>query len=263
MRKYVTIMAVVILSSSVFANDGGKGDDVTQSAAHKQAVELLKKADAASKAVKTARYHSVFERHGLGADQLGKLEGDVWLGPMSDEGVRMFRIEMSQNRPGSDDAVKLTVGCDGDSYYVIDPDNKMVYADLDPVILGRKGRLAQVIMVQELAHPAPFGDEIKGKQVAIIGSEKIGGVDCDKVLVRYANDSESTWWFSKADHLPRQREDVIRNTPVGTDGKKPVQVRTITNLEVGAKFDDKAFDFKVPAGFKKTDEPSRMRGPVQ
>jgi outer membrane lipoprotein-sorting protein len=107
-------------------------------------------------------------------------------------------------------------------------------------------------MMIEFLHETPFSDEINGKKQELKGSKKINGEDCYEVHVVYAAEQapEAIWFFSKKDFLPRCRMDVGK-TP---DGRKYVQTKTLSNVVVDPKLDDKTFKLKLPDGYTKTDD---------
>ena len=133
-------------------------------------------------------------------------------------------------------------------FYVVDHAAKKAYEDIDPQVIGSFGRTIQGAYMIEFVHATPFEHEIQGAKKELRGSEVVGGEDCYKLYVEYAqqNAPAALWSFSKKDFLPRRRIDTYPN---GVSVQK-----TITNLKADPKLPDEAFTLKLPEGYTKTDD---------
>lgn len=241
---FAALMVWALSAAPVMADE--KPEEMTD------ALEIVKKVDAAAKEVETAKFHA--EVSGLGdlATQMGQLSGDyVVQGWQDGAGPKKFFADVKASAPGLAPKTHLTVGGDGENYYLIDHAEKKVYEDIDPNVIGRRGRMVMNGVMVEFVHPTPFGDEIKAKKLELLGSKEIEGEPCYEIRVIYAmNDSEAIWCFSKKDFLPRSRIDK-RDSP---SGELSGSQRIISKLEVNPKIDDDTFKLNMPEGFEKIDD---------
>ncbi len=215
-----------------------------------EAIEILKKVDQATKNVKSVRYDAEFTPIGTTADQLPKVRGRVVAANADGTMSNRFVCHSRMKPPGSDGVQAYTVGSDGDIFYLIDESKKTVYADIDRQVLGRTGQLAAAINMREWAHPTPFADEIKAREVELQGLVKIGGVECYKIHVVYRGQGgEAVWYFSTKDHLPRRCDRVINFAPAAPGGTQLV----LTNVVPNVKVDHDSFKLVIPDGFERTD----------
>ncbi|MCO6436265.1 MAG: hypothetical protein J5J06_04170 [Phycisphaerae bacterium] len=263
MRTLIAFGLILIGPAVAFAQDAPeeKAPPKVQrdEAKHQEAVELLKKVDAAAKAVETCRYDSTWKPTGFLAERMGSASGRVLLGAKVESagGAHKMKVTTKIQRTPSAEVAEYTTGFDGDEFYLIDPTSQKVHADIDPGVVGTDGQNARAIVMQEFAHPTPFSDEINSDSAEILRKEMFDGQECSVVHVVYAGGrGEAVWWFSNKDYLPRQREQLFKNP----DGERGSWVLTITNLEIAPEWQDKAFALVVPEGYKKTDEFAPQRG---
>jgi outer membrane lipoprotein-sorting protein len=153
---------------------------------------------------------------------------------------------------GSADAKDFIIGGNGDTFFFVDPERKIVYEDLDPSVIGPRGARAMGLAMIEFTYPTPFSDEIGARTVELKGEEKIGDEDCHKIYLVYNQAGQAaTWWFSKKDHLPRAVERVFTSP----DGGQGTTMLKITKLEAGPKLEDSIFETVLPEGYtKNTDD---------
>lgn len=243
---WLSLTLIGVLATSALAlddKDKDKKSDKPAAGEMTDAKEILKKADAATKEVKAARYVGTFKGIGANAARVPTVEGPAMIKGWDGGRPTHIKATMTVEMPGQPKE-ECTIGADGENFYLIDPQTKTVYADIDPAVLGRRGQLAQVMMMLEFVHPAPFSDELNGT-AELQGSEKVNGEDCYKIHVKYVVEGgpEATWYFSKKDFLPRR---VDRDTQGYS--------LEIERLEADPKLGDDAFKLKVPEGYKKTDD---------
>lgn len=245
MNRLICVLAVVGFSGSVWAQSGPKLTDP---------VEILKKADEASKPIKSYRYTASFEPLHSDAEKLPKVTGKIVVIPPVEKKPAQFRSEAKITKPGSSDVEEVTTGCDGDNFYVIDGKNKKVYVDVDPAVLGSFRRLANALRMQEYGHETPFQDEINGKVKELKGVETVGDEECYHIHVEYAAPAEglaTDWWFSTKDFLPRRADRVRTDSASGQKGGGKLE---ITGLEINPNADAKIFALAVPEGYTKVDD---------
>ncbi|MCH7551578.1 MAG: hypothetical protein IIA35_07770, partial [Proteobacteria bacterium] len=134
---------------------------------------------------------------------------------MSKYDVPRFRCDVEITPPAKPDAEekpktqRLTAGSDGDNYYLIDSDKKIVYVDMDPAVLGTNGGGIQRLLMRVLVDKEPFADELKADTIEKRDDAKVGSVPCYNIYVK-SDDGEANWFISKSDLLPRRVERFYR-----------------------------------------------------
>jgi outer membrane lipoprotein-sorting protein len=245
MRQVTRMMTwLSVLTVAVYAQDK-PGPELTDP------VEILKKADAACKAVNAAQYKATYKSTGPAAMQRPEVEGTALITGWANNAPEKYRIEAKIKQPNSTEVRNIVIGSDGQEYYLIDHDNKKVYADIDRMVIGRTGAPAIALVTPEFLHPTPFTDEINAEKQELRGSKTIGGEDCYEVYVKYTGGQlQSVWCFSKKDFLPRARQ----NTFKAQDGSDASAQGVLTDLVPDPKLSPDAFKLKVPEGYTKVDD---------
>ncbi|UCG34202.1 MAG: hypothetical protein JSU68_06115 [Phycisphaerales bacterium] len=226
--------------------DDKKSDEMTDP------LEILKKVDAAAKAVNAVKYEAVLEPTEGAAAQGGNLKATVIATGYAHGEPEKYYVDVTYQMPSEEQTRHITGGTDGEDYYVIDHQAKKAHVDIDPAVMGPHRIAITRGWMIEFLHDTPFSDEINGRSRELLPSEMIAGEDCYTVRVVYQAEGASvtTWCFSKKDFLPRRRVDVWTRQ----DGSRIGQCKTITKLEVDPKIDENTFKLKVPEGYEKTDE---------
>ena len=215
-------------------------------------LEILKKADAAAKAVKSVSYTA--RSRGLGANEARspRVEGSVILIGWTSGArgtVEKWHFDVKIQRPDSSETRELEAGSDGETFFVIDKAEKKAYEDIDPAVIGSARRVTRGITMAEFLHPDPFNDEITGKKQELRGIAKIGDEECYEIFVRYSSAvQEANWFFSTKDFLPRR----VQRWNNALNGSRAGSELTITKLSVDPTFVKNPF--KLPAGFSKIDD---------
>ncbi|MCH8241495.1 MAG: DUF2092 domain-containing protein [Planctomycetes bacterium] len=241
------IAPCVLAKPAIHRPDPPKDDEAQATEA---ALAVLKRADNATKAVKLIRYDAQWKGTGWAENRTWKLQGTVIASKETDDKPQVFLIVMTAQAPGSSEERGYTVGSDGTNFFMIDSKEKLVYEDSDRRVMGQGGRIAQALAMIEFVHATPFTDELTGQKALLLGTETVGGEECDHVFVVYAKGQEAEWYFSKRDNLPRRVDRIVKNT----EGEKAKRILSITNLVVDPQLPEDTFKAKVPEGFKKTDE---------
>lgn len=258
MKRILCLMLSGTLASSVAAQEaaqaGRPADErenaATRPATHDQAVEFLKKVDAATKAVESVSYKGRYTRMRDGQPTV-VIEGTAYLAGEFTNAFTTYRFDVTIHRERSDEARKFTAGSNSEEYFLVDHQTKKVHADIDPAVVGTDGRAAQAIGMIEFVHPTPFGDEIRAESCEIREAAVVGGESCQVIHVVYAGGvgQQATWYFSKKDFLPRQVHRAYDR------GIRKISTRlTVSDLVVSPKIDKKELAPFVPEGFTKTDE---------
>lgn len=221
-----------------------------------EVIDILKKVDAAAKAVKAVSYHGRIEEAGRFCSTLSLVEGDVL---MVGDGVRpqpsKCRVASRTKLVGSDQVREMTIAYDGETVWVLDATDKKAYQSTEPDVLGPVGKSALAwLMMIEFVHPTPFSDEINAEKAELKGETKVGDEECYHIHVKYrdARGLESAWYVSKKDYLPR-RVDRLRPT---LEGDMSVRTLIVTDLVVDPELTDGSFKLVVPEGFEMAEGPS-------
>ena len=226
--------------------------DTAKSADTEKAVEILRKVDAACKAIHSVKYDTEFKLTGADAAQLGMFKASVIASGWAHGEPEKYYIDAEFQEPGSTETRKVTLGTDGDMYFAIDHQTKTAHEDIDPAVMGRMRQVFGLAMVIEYLHDTPFNDEINARSQELVDDKDIGGEDCYGVRVVYQREGSfnTTWYVSKKDFLPRSRVD----SATRPDGAQVGRVRTMTNVVADPKLDEDTFKLKLPEGYTKTDE---------
>ncbi len=211
---------------------------------------LMLKAQAAVRAVKTVKYDIVIESKGWLAPYVPALTGNVMIGPTAEYDVGRYVAHVTMGASDSDEKTKLSIGCDGDQYYLVDTKSKMVYQDMDAAVLGSAGSGARRAIVQAFTSDEPFANELKSDHMEYAGTETVGHEKCHVVKIKGEDGRETAVSISIRDYIPRMHQTTIKN-PAGEVGAFKI---VVSNIEVNPKFPKDAFKVKVPAGFTKTDD---------
>ena len=251
MHRHVRILSGLLFLSAtsfVMASDEKKMPDDQINP-----VEIVKKADEATKAVKAVRYQGSMQTEGGAAERYRLCEGSAVFEKNAKSELGRSRVEVSGRVGKAPETRRVVVGTDGENSYMIDHDAKTAYVDVDPMVQGSGRTLAAGVLMLEYAHPRPFSDEINAKDHKYEGIEKVGDVECHKVSLAYANaPQKAVWYFGKNDFLPRK---VIRQFVDQASGEvQGSTTQTVTKLEVDPKLTGDEFKFTLPEGYKKSDD---------
>lgn len=227
-----------------------------------EAVEILKKADEATKKLKGARYKATVTPTGFRAARGVRTEGEVLIaGELVGMAPKTYRATGKFTTPDSKQPAEVTIGSDGENYYQIDHHTKTVYVDIDPAVLGTDGQMVFPLMMVEFIHDSPFSDELNGTKVQLAGTETIGTEDCHQIHIVYGGDrgQEAMWYFSKKDFLPRGVDRISRNQAKETGATE----MRISELQPDPTQGDAEFKLTIPEGYKKVEDfaPKRGGGP--
>ncbi|MCP4201332.1 MAG: PQQ-binding-like beta-propeller repeat protein [bacterium] len=215
-----------------------------------EALRILRKVDAATKAVSGVRYKATSKPSGAATNFAAPTAGDALMFGWTGTGPENFHTNVKSTRVGSDEPIELTAGGDGDLYFLIDHKTQKAYVDMDPNVTGSGGRTLGNIRMIEFIHPTPFDDEINGDKAELMGTENVAGVECYKIHVTYAGgQGESTWFFSTQDYLPRRRIRIF-NTP---QGEGAIDI-TVSELSVDPDVVPAAFKLELPEGYERVDD---------
>lgn len=255
MKKMMALLLGVCVTQMAWAQTAQNTEakaKKTEKVVNQEALEILKKVDAAVKKIQTVQYDSTMKAIGDGAARQPELAGSVIQHGIDTNPFAKFYFDGTVKQAGSSESRRLVAGTDGDMSFLIDFTTKLAHEDIDPAVMGSDGRMVTQAMMQEFTHSRPFSDEINADIIEMLPAESVAGVDCYKIKVKYAGQSqETTWYFGKSDLLPR-RADRTRGQGRGSS-------MIISNLKADPKLAADAYNLKLPEGFTKTDEFAPMR----
>lgn len=216
--------------------------------------EILKRADAAMKEVKTISYVAKYTSEGWVKPFVADVEGRAVLGPNADYDVPRFYCEVSIKKPDWDAPKKFKAGCDGNEYYLIDAKTKTAYHDMDPVVLGANSRNIQRVALPEFTLDEPLKDELEAKDLTLAGTKTIDGETCYEIRIGLEKQQEKAivWWISTKDFLPRGIKRIYPPRGEGTEDGSTQLI--LSKLTATPKFKLDVFKLRVPEGYTKTDE---------
>ncbi len=215
-----------------------------------EAVEILKKADAAAKEVHSVRYTIKTTAFGVASSFASVLEGETVMVGWSGTGPEKFFTRV-RTKSRSGEPVDVTAGGDGEVYFLIDHTSKKAYEDIDPEVIGSNASAVAVANLQEFVHDAPFDEQMKGETIGFEGEESVDGEDCYKIrLEDYGGRVESTWYFSKKDYLPRKR---VQHYDFPDRGKGRLEI-SVSDLELEPELAADLFKLKLPDGYEQSDD---------
>ncbi|RJP30297.1 MAG: hypothetical protein C4547_16925 [Phycisphaerales bacterium] len=239
-------LAVPALAQEVEKDTPAKGEELT-------ALEICKRADEATKAVKAVSYKAKFSTTGEAAARSPEVEGTtVIAGEKKGTQPTLCYLDAVVKMPNSEESKHYTVGMTPDMSYLIDHANKIAYADMDPGVIGSLGQGPRGLLMIEYCHPTPFNDEVTADKQELRESVKIGDQDCYVVYVEYSGGrGKAVWYFSKKDFLPRRVDRILQSA---TGANLGIMTTTLTDLKVDPKIDEDTFKLKLPEGYKKSDD---------
>lgn len=254
-RVFALVLGIPLVSATVYAADEKKPGELTDP------LEIVKKVDAATKAVMSVKYDVVWEGLEGAAATTQRVEASVIASGLVGASPEKYFIDAKITYPGAQEPLRVTCGTDNDMFFMVHHHTKTAYEDIDPAVMGPAARIFQKALMIEYIHPTPFSDEINGRSRDLRGSKTIDGEECYEIHVVYAVERapQATWYFSKKDFLPRGRIDIVArpSTP------RQVWQKMISNLVVNPKLDENIFKLKLPEGYKKTDDFAPAIGPAR
>lgn len=225
-------------------------DDLTD------AVEIFRRADQATGAVRSVRYQAVFRASGAAAARSPFILGSVRLAGKSFTGLHQARIDCTMELGRSQKKLTVEVGTDGKTYFIVDPASKSIHVGESASVLGTVGNDALYAVLREFGREKPFADEIAATKCELSGSAEVGGVACYELRVTYDDKGRQTTWFiGKADFLPRK---VVRPMRSGEKSMGATEL-TLEKLEVEPKLDGDPFATPAREGFRRSDKPHGVK----
>ena len=244
MRKSLVswICLLVALGAAAAAEPEQKG------ARSEPALEILRKADTAIKAVSSVRYEVTSTPSGAATRFVSPGQGSVVLSGWAGQFPEKFRIEAKGEQGGK--PYHITGGGTLDSYFLIDHTTKKAYEDIDPGVMGSNGRVLFGMAILEFVHDKPFDDELASETVELVGQTEVGGVQCNEIRVVYpGGQGESRWFFATTDNLPRRRIQMFKSP----QGEGAIE-RTISKIEVDPELPESLFKLQLPEGYARIDD---------
>ena len=252
MRRMMFVVLGLCFAAGTVAGETDEGSGTSGKAKGELSdpMEILKQAQAALKEVKLVRYRGSYKGTAWITAYVPSIEGTAMLGEPSEHDIARFRCEVKLTPVGSSETIELTAGSDGDLYYVIDPQAKIVYADIDPAVLGSRQRDPRRLLLQAFVVEEPLAEDLQAEKVEFKEETEIGGVACHQILVPRAGGRETVWYIAKQDFLPRRVDGHYKNQ-AGELGTTQLE---LTDLVAESTFRLAPFKLTVPEGFTRTDD---------
>ncbi len=243
-KQLVIIVSLALISGAVNAADEGVASDGNAGR------KLLDQCARKIKQVRLVRYEADYKGTAWVAKRVAEVKGKVVLGGRSQWDLDEFRCDVALKAPDSEEVINLTAGSDGELFYLIVPKTKMVYADIDPAVLGSHNRNLRRVIFRDFTSEQPLQEILKAQKIELQGTELVGREPCHKIEVVTEDGSRSIWFISQKDHLPRR---LVRyhNHPEHGEGTTEL---TLHGVEIDPRLDRSPFTLTVPAGFTKTDD---------
>jgi len=229
---------------------GGADSSAKSSAAATRAMEILGQAREAVGAVTAVRYTATATPGGVAESFFSAAQGQLIMVGWNGVTPLRFYAHVRTVMPGSDQALELTGGSDGRTFYLVNHRTKRGYEAADPAVMGSGASPIRGLGIVEFVEWAPFDDELQAQAVELVGTEEIDDQWCYKIRVVDADgQGESIWYFDKKSYLPRRREQWF-NIPDTGEG---TLVRTVSDLEVNPEIDPVVFKMNLPADYERVD----------
>lgn len=211
---------------------------------------VLTKMQDAARAAKTIKYEAEYLPEGWLTAFVPTLRGTAVVGKQSEHKVERFFADVVLKSGNSDEEIKLSAGCDGDQYFLVDARTSKAHQDMDPAVLGRQGRNIRRVVLGDLGAADPFADELKAESIELKETTTLDGHECHVVECVQSKDRKTTWYISGKDWMPRK---MVR-TIVNDKGETGTITFTLSKLTVDPRLDADPFKLQLPAGYTKTDE---------
>ena len=212
--------------------------------------EILEKAAAALKEVKQARYKARY--HGTGWIKVvtPDIEGTVVIGEPSEYDIVRFQCDVKMKPSRSSETVELIAGSDGELFYVLDRQRKLVYADADEAVLGTRGRDPRRVVLYTFVSEDPLAKLMETEDLVLRDDVEVGDEPCYAIESVQPGSRESMLYISKKDFLPRRVDGKLQHE---TYGSASTQLE-ISDLVVSPECQPEAFKLTVPEGFTRTND---------
>jgi len=217
------------------------------------AMTILRKADAATRAVGTVSYEGEYAGLGEMGEKSPSVRGRVVAAPGKksllglligrSDGTDCIYCEGEIVTPGSPETIPFKIATDGRrAYRVCAKEQSYSLGDLPGA--SKLINPAITLYMREYLYPTPFSDEINAKVQRYEGTREVGGVDCYVIYIVYANDTLSRWYFGKKDHLPRRVDRILKS------GEQEIgYFLEVHDLKINPVVDSHLFELNAPEGF--------------
>lgn len=241
-RMTLTLLPAIAIATTAAAQESAekKKHDPVAAAALETSAKALK-------AVERVRYDIDYLRTAWLTERVPAVTGTVTLGPVGEYDVPRFFAEIVIT-PHEGDAVKVTAGCNGDEYYIIDPATKKAHQDMDPSVMGSQARNVQRVLMEDFTSKEPLNDFFDAPELALLPQETVNGERCLVVEATAEGGNKMRIAMAERDGLPRRYQRFIKNRS-GEVGEIAI---VLSNLKVNPPLPKDAFLLKVPIGYTKS-----------
>jgi hypothetical protein len=246
MRHAFPVRGILSVLAFVVAAPGPSTADVRSNPG-----EIVKRSAEAMAKLRTVSYDIEYKVTGFFSFFLPNVSGKVVLGKESSDGAKRFACKMTMRKGDSAEATEIVAGADGTTYYLIDHPARLVHADIDPQVLGKRREAVDVAITREFGMARPFEDVLKNGEIRYEREETVDGHECHVLNFQSSPMAPAMdWYISKTDFLPRRMRFAMKD-PQGGEGAGEA---TLLNLTVNPKLDKDPFSLVVPDGYRRTDD---------
>lgn len=197
---------LAVLVAAPWRSEARPVQSSTSAPAREEVVQILRRADEATRAVRGVRYRARARAEGSIAYDVS---GEVVMEGKGGSGPERFNIELTGRIGDGAKEFELTFVSDGQKFWMLDRGARTLDEANDPSAFGPRFQAAMGLVLREFYLSDPFGDEINAVRVEGRGTRALGGVACDDVWVEYGPNRQALWSLGR-DGLPRRVEREFR-----------------------------------------------------
>lgn len=242
-RMTLTLLPAIAIATTAVAQESAekkkKHDPV--------AVAALETSAKALKAVERVRYDIDYLRTAWLTERVPTVTGTVTLGPVGEYDVPRFYAEIVIT-PHEGEPAKVTAGCNGDEYYIINPMSKTAHQDMDPGVMGSQTRNVQRVLIDDFTSKEPLKEFFEASELSMLPPENINGESCLVVEAKEEDGNAQRVSIAERDGLPRRYQRLIESRS-GEMGELAI---VLSNLKVNLPLPKDTFLLKVPIGYTKS-----------
>lgn len=207
-----------------------------------EAVGILQRADAACRAAKVVQYNATYHTKWSDSRVSGMMRKDV---PNRRLRITAKRVALDPSREGEYEYSWADTTC----RFVSHLDRRYLHGAYSG--FNHLPRDVWRLNMFELGLDEPFGEELKCPS-RYEGQERVEGILCDVVYLKYQIAGHYARWYIGPNGLPRRVERYDNMFPDLPAKQRVVKILTITDVEVNPPLTDEDFLVPQPQGYTET-----------